>query len=162
MAATRRRYHYHPAHQRHRTLPPRVSVLTAVGAVTEVIGSGVVTHAELQTFAELIADAIKNSSHPEHLAEQVKKTTPKFVSLNNYLVDNWLGILAVLVAVLSFVQDYNTAHKPEPAPTVVVIPPDQAAIERIVDHRLEELKREAAEKSQLKDDKTESQDNDPH
>jgi hypothetical protein len=57
--------------------------MAVVEAVTEAIDSQAVTHADLRQFAELIAEAIRETTPRDQLAAQVEQATPKFVAVND-------------------------------------------------------------------------------
>jgi hypothetical protein len=125
--------------------PPRASVVATIQAVTEVIESPGVTLADLQSFAAIVAEAIRTSAPPEQLTERVEQAAPKFAQVNQLLRDNphWIALLGIVVTVLiALLQPRATDHHqdPELRPEVVVIaPPDRAEIERIVEEKLHEL-----------------------
>jgi hypothetical protein len=136
------RHHYYrtPAIVQQRRMLP---VTATVQAVANAVDTSRATAADLQTLAEILRDAVREGVSAGLAAQRVDERTPMFGALGQFLRANegLIALVALIVAVLTFLQDRAANEKPDPPPSVTVLvkPPDRAEVERIVEERLDEL-----------------------
>lgn len=120
-----------------------VPVAATVQAVVDGIDLRSVTPADLQAFATMLAEAVRAAMRPDQVADQVAEQAPLFGPVGQFIRANegLIALVALVVAVMAFLQDRDANARTDspPSVTVQIEPPGRAEIERIVEERLREL-----------------------
>ncbi len=119
-----------------------LTVSATVQAVAEAIHPPSVTLADLQALAALLNDAVRTAASAEQVAQQVEQQAPLFGPVGQFIRANegLIALIALVVAVMAFLQDRtnNVRVEPPPSVTVQIELPDRTEVERIVEEKLRE------------------------
>jgi hypothetical protein len=119
-----------------------LTVSATVQAVAEAIHPPSVTLADLQALVVLLNDAVRAAVPTEEVAQQVEQQAPLFGPVGQFIRanDGLIALIALVAAVMAFLQDRanNARVEPPPSVTVHIELPDRAEVERIVEEKLRE------------------------